>query len=315
MSDPKEFLWVESYRPHIIADCVLPKRIKATFQEYVNKKQIPNMMLTGGPGVGKTTAAIAMCEEIGLNYMLINSSKDRGIQVLRDTIVGYASTMSLTGGHKVIILDEADYLTPDAQAALRGTIEEFSQNCTFILTCNYKSKLIDALHSRMVIIDFNLTMDEKPAMATAFFKRLRKILTEEKITFDDPVLAKIVGMYFPDYRRTLGELQRLSVFGNIDESVLQQVAAVRNVKELISFLKDKNFKNVRKWVVENGDVDSTKIFRQIYDSIFDHMDGPSVPMAVIIAAKYQYQAAFVADQEINILAFLVELMVECVFIT
>jgi len=313
MSELKEFLWVESHRPKTIAECVLPARIKRIFQEYVNKKQIPNMILSGGPGVGKTTAAIAMCEEIGLNYMMINASRERGIDTLRVKVINYASTMSLTGGHKVIIMDEADSLTPETQLALRGTVEEFSSNCTFILTCNFKSKLLEALHSRMPNVDFNLTNDEKPGMAAAFFKRLKEILSLEGIKFTEPALVKIIQLYFPDYRRTLGELQRLSVAGHIDENTLSQVSDVRNLKELAGFLKDKNFGEVRKWVVENGDVDASRIFRKIYDALYEYMDSGSIPMAVIIISKYQYQASFVADQEINLVACLTEIMVECEF--
>jgi len=271
------------------------------------------MMLSGGPGVGKTTAAIAMCEEIGLSYLMINASRERGIDILRVKVINYASTLSLTGGHKVIIMDEADSLTPDTQLALRGTIEEFSSNCTFILTCNFKSKLLDALHSRMPDVDFNLTNDEKQGMATAFFKRLKEILMLEGIKYTDPALVKIIQMYFPDYRRTLGELQRLSISGLIDETILAQMSDVRNIKELAGFLKDKNFGEVRKWVVENGDVDATRIFRKIYDALYEYMVPAGIPMAVIIISKYQYQSAFVADQEINLVACLTEMMVECEF--
>jgi DNA polymerase III delta prime subunit len=313
MTDTNEFLFVEKYRPRTVAECVLPARIKRIFQEYVNKKQIPNMMLSGGPGVGKTTAAIAMCEEIGLNYMMINASRERGIDTLRVKVVNYASTLSLTGGHKVIIMDEADSLTPETQLALRGTIEEFSSNCTFIITCNFKSKLLDALHSRMPNVDFNLTADEKPHMAAAFFKRLQEILQAENITFTKDALIKIIQLYFPDYRRILGELQRLGSGGVIDETILAQVSDVRNIKELAGFLKDKNFGEVRKWVVENGDVDASRIFRKIYDALYEYMQAASIPMAVIIISKYQYQSAFVADPEINILAMLTEIMIECDF--
>jgi len=308
-----DMLWVEAYRPRTVAECVLPDRIKKTFQEYVNKKHIPNMMLTGSAGVGKTTAAMAMCDEIGLNYMMINSSNENGIATLRNKVITYASSLSLTGGSKVIILDEADYLTAEMQAALRGTIEEFSSNCTFILTCNFKSKLIEAIHSRMTVVDFTLTNKEKPVMAGAFFKRLKEILLDREVKFTEPALAQVVQLYFPDYRRTLGELQRLSVFGTIDETVLSQVSDVRNVKELVGFLKDKNFKEVRSWVVENGDVDPKRIFRKIYDSLYEYMDPSSIPIAVLLIAKYQYQSSFVADSEINILAMLTEIMIECEF--
>ena len=308
-----EYLWTEIYRPSKIEDCILPPRIKDYFLEYVKQGKIPNLMLTGGPGIGKTTSAIAMCEEIGLSYMLINASNENGIDVIRTKIINYASTLSLTGGRKVIILDEADNLTPANQSALRGTIEEFSNNCSFILTCNFKAKLMEAIHSRMSVIDFNLTKDERAQMATLFFKRLKNILGQENVEFDPKVLADIITRYFPDYRRTLGELQRLSVTGKIDSNTLAQLADVRNVKELIGFIKDKNFKEVRKWVVDNGDVDATRIFRAVYDALNDYMNPSSIPMAIIIIAKYQYQNSFVADVEINLVACFTELMVECEF--
>lgn len=311
----EEFLWVEAYRPKTVEDCILPDRIKETFKQYISNKKIPNIMLTGGPGIGKTTAAIAMCEEIGMNYMKINSSDERGIGILRDKIVVYASTMSLTGGPKVIILDEADYLTNVAQAALRGTIEDFSHNCTFILTCNFKSKLIDAIHSRMAIIDFNLQKDEKPKMAAMFFRRLKQILTTEKVTFDSPTLIKIIERYFPDYRRTLNELQKLSVFGHIDEKTISEMAEIRNVESLIGYLKNEDFAAMKKWVTDNGDVDHSTIFRKVYDSLYDYMEASTIPLAIAIIARYQYQAAFVLDQEINLVACFAELMVECTFKT
>lgn len=311
MSDLRDSLFVEKYRPRKIEECILPQRIKVAFQKYVDDKSVPNLMLTGGAGVGKTTAAIAMCEEIGLNYMLINSSKERGIAVLREQVVNYASTLSMTGGKKVIILDEADGLTLDAQTALRGIIEEFSINCTFIATCNYKAKIIDSLHSRLVSIDFNLTKEEKPKMALAFFKRIKSILKNENIPFEDAVVAKIIQKYFPDYRRTLGEFQYLSQFGKIDNDILSQLSDVKNLSDLVKFLKDKNFKDVRKWVTDNGDVDASRIYRALYDALSSYFTPESVPMAVLIIAKYQYQSAFVADQEINLAACLTEIMVEC----
>lgn len=309
----KEFLWTEKYRPHKVSDCVLPDRLKNTFQEYVNRKEVPNMMFSGGPGIGKTTLAMALCDEIGLDYILINASNERGIGTLRDKIVNFASTMSLVGGRKVIILDEADYLTAEAQAALRGTVEEFSNNCTFILTCNFKAKLIDAINSRMVSVDFTLANSEKQGMATAFFKRLKQILVTEEVEFDAAILARIISMYFPDYRKCLGELQRLSVFGKIDESTMQYVSDVKNLKDLMAFLKDKNFKEMRKWVIDNSDVDQSKIYRKVYDSLSDYLESSSIPQAVIILAKYQYQGGFVADAEINLVACMTEIMVECAF--
>ena len=307
----REFLLSEKYRPQKISDCILPERLKKVFQEYVNKKTIPNLMLTGTAGVGKTTAAIAMCEEIGLDYIFINSSEERGIDTLRTKIRGYASTVSFSGSQKVIILDEADYITPEAQAALRGAIEEFSSNCSFIFTCNFKSKLIDAIHSRCSVIDFTLNNDEKPKMAAQFYKRLCEILTKESITFDKTVVAKLVEKYFPDYRRTLNELQRYASSGNIDLSVLNQVSNIKNMSDLMKYFKEKNFGEMRKWVVTNSDIDTTRIYRKIYDTLYDYMKPESIPQAVVIIAKYQYQSAFVPDQEINLVACLTELMVDC----
>ena len=308
-----EYLYVEKYRPHKIEDCILPDRLKKVFQEYVTEGNIPNLMLTGTAGCGKTTVAKAMCEEIGCNFLFINSSDERGIDVLRTKIKGYASTVSLTGGRKVIILDEADYLTPEAQAGLRGAIEEFSENCSFIFTCNFKARLIDALHSRCSVVDFALKGDEKAKMAAQMFKRLSVILKEEGITYDKDVLGKIVQRYFPDYRRTLNELQRYSTSGNIDAGVLSQVESVRKLDDLIKALKDKDFSTMRKWVVNNSDIDQNRIFRTIYDSLYEILKPNSVPELVLILAKYQYQAAFAADHEINLLACLTEIMVDCEF--
>ena len=306
-----EYLYVEKYRPHKIEDCILPDRLKKVFQEYVTKGDIPNLMLTGTAGCGKTTVAKAMCEEIGCNFLFINSSDERGIDTLRTKIKGYASTVSLTGGRKVIILDEADYLTPEAQAGLRGAIEEFSENCSFIFTCNFKARLIDALHSRCSVIDFALKGDEKAKMASQMFKRLANILTEESITYDKDVLGKIVQRYFPDYRRTLNELQRYSTSGNIDAGVLSQVESVRKLDDLIKALKEKDFSTMRKWVVNNSDIDQSRIFRSIYDNLCTYLKPESVPQAVVNLAKYQYQAAFVADQELNLVACLTEIMCDC----
>lgn len=306
-----EFLWTEKYRPKTVSECILPERLKKVFQEYVNSKTIPNLMLTGTAGVGKTTVAIAMCEEIGINYLFINSSEERGIDTLRTKIKNYASTVSLVGGRKVIILDEADYITPEAQAGLRGAIEEFSANCTFIFTCNFKSRLIDALHSRCSVIDFTLVNGEKPKMAALFFKRLGEILTTENIQYDKQVLIKIVEKFFPDYRRTLNELQRYAGSGSIDAGMIAQITDVKNLSDLIKNLKEKNFGGMRKWVVVNSDIDPARIFRKIYDGLYEYMKPESIPQAVVIIARYQYQSAFVADQEINLVACLTEIMVNC----
>lgn len=310
----ESFLWVEKYRPSTVNDCILPDRLKKIFQDYVNTKEIPNLMLTGTAGVGKTTVAKAMCAEIGVNHLFINSSEERGIDMLRTKIRTYASTMSLTGGKKVIILDEADYLTPEAQAALRGAIEEFANNCTFIFTCNFKSRLIEALHSRCSVVDFSLKRDEKQEMAAQLFKRMQFILSEESVKYDKEVLVKIIGKYFPDYRRTLNELQRYSASGNLDASIVAQLSDVRKIGDLVKHLKDKNFGDMRKWVVVNSDIDASSIFRKVYDSLFESFKPESIPQAVVIIAKYQYQSAFVADQEINLVACLTELMVECEFV-
>ena len=308
-----EYLWVEKYRPRKVADCILPERIKKVFEEYVKTNNIPNLMLTGTAGVGKTTVALAMCEEIGLDYLFINSSEERGIDVLRTKIKGFASTVSLAGGRKVIILDESDYITPDAQAALRGAIEEFSANCSFILTCNFKGKLIEAIHSRCSVIDFTLKSDEKPKMAAAFFKRIVDILAREKVEYDKQAVIKVIEKYFPDYRRTLNELQRYGVDGAINSGVLAQVNDVKNIADLVKCLKAKDFAEMRKWVVLNSDIDPTRIFRKIYDGMNEFLKPESIPPCVLLLADYQYKSAFVADQEINLVACLTQIMVECEF--
>ena len=310
----ESFLWVEKYRPSTVSDCILPARLKKIFQTYVDQKSIPNLMLTGSAGVGKTTIAKAMCDEIGLNNMIINSSDERGIDILRTKIKNYASTVSLTGGRKVIILDEADYLTPDAQAALRGAIEQFADNCSFILTCNFKARLIDALHSRCAVVDFPLTGGERQDMALQFFNRAQSILKSENVEYDKKVLAELVQKYFPDYRRTLNELQRFSKFGAIDQSILTQVSDIRKISELIAALKAKDFGTMRKWVINNSDIDPASVYRKIYDGLNEYLKPESIPQAVVIIAKYQYQSAFVADQEVNLVACLTELMVDCEYV-
>jgi len=306
-----DFLWVEKYRPHKIEDCVLPDRIKKAFQEYVIKGEIPNLLLSGPAGCGKTTAAMAMCDEIGCNYLFINSSEERGIDVLRTKVVGYASTVSLTGGRKVIILDEADGLTPDTQDALRGVIEKFAGNCSFIFTCNFKAKIKDAIHSRCSVVDFTLKSSEKPIMAAKMFKRVNEILKIEGVEYDKQVLIKIVEKYFPDYRRLLNELQRHAVSGNIDAGVVSQLDGIKSLSELIKALKDKDFGTMRKWVVVNSDIDPSRIYRSVYDGLNEYLKPESIPAAVVTLAKYQYQSAFVADQELNLVACLTEIMVEC----
>jgi DNA polymerase III delta prime subunit len=307
------YLWCETYRPRKISECVLPDRLKETFQEYVNTENVPNLMLTGTSGVGKTTVARAMCEEIGLNYLFINSSEERGIDTLRNKIVTYASTVSLTGGRKVIILDEADNITPDAQLALRGAIEQFARNCSFILTCNYKAKVIEAIHSRCSVIDFTLKADEKPKMAAQFYKKAVQMLADQSIRYEAPAVVAMINKFFPDYRRIVNELQRHSVKGVIDETILAQIADTRNMAELVSSLKNKDYSAMRKWVGTNSDIDPSRIYRKIYDGLYQIMKPKSIPQAAVILARYMYQAAFVSDQEVNLVACLTEIMVDCEF--
>ena len=305
-------LWVEKFRPKTIEDCVLPDRLKKPFQEYVKLGNIPNLLLSGGPGVGKTTVAKAMCIEIGCDYMVINGSDESGIDVFRTKIKNYASSMSLSGGRKVIIIDEADYLNPNStQPALRNAIEEFAGNCSFIFTCNYKNRIIEPLHSRCAVVDFSLKSDEKAKMATQFFKRIQTILQSENVEYDDAVIAELVKKHFPDFRRVLNELQRYSQFGKIDTGILAQIADV-SIKEVVKFIAAKDFGSIRKWVAIN-DLDGSTLFRKLYDAMYDVMKPTSIPQAVLILADYQYKAAFVADQEINTVACLTELMVNCEF--
>ena len=309
----EHLLWTERYRPQTIADCILPDRLKQPFQEYVNQHNIPNLLLSGGAGVGKTTVAKAMCNEIGCDFMVINGSDESGIDTFRTNIKNYASSMSLSGGRKVIIIDEADYLNPNStQPALRNAIEEFAVNCSFIFTCNYKTRIIEPLHSRCAVIDFNLKNGEKAKMASAFFKRVQSILQSEKIEYDDKVIAELIKKHFPDNRRILNELQRYSQFGKIDTGVLAQIGNVQ-IGEITKHIKDKDFGAIRKWVAST-DLDANTMFRQLYDSLYEVMKPQSIPQAVVIIADYQYKNAFVADTEINLVACLTELMVECEFV-
>jgi DNA polymerase III delta prime subunit len=309
----EHLLWTEKYRPKTVEECILPERLKQPFQEYVNQKQIPNLLLSGGAGVGKTTIAKAMCNEIGCDYMVINGSDESGIDTFRTKIKNYASSMSLTGGRKVIIIDEADYLNPNStQPALRNAIEEFAVNCSFIFTCNYKNRIIEPLHSRCAVIDFGMKNGEKAKMAGSFFKRIQTILQSEKVEFDDKVVAELVKKHFPDFRRVMNELQRYSQFGKIDTGILAQIGDV-SLTEITKFIASKDFSSIRKWVGSN-EIDSNTLFRKIYDSLYDVMKPTSIPQAVVILADYQYKAAFVADQEVNTVACLTELMVDCEFL-
>jgi len=307
----EHLLFTEKYRPKTIAECILPDRLKTPFQEYVNQNNIPNLLLSGGAGVGKTTVAKAMCEEIGCDYMIINGSDENGVDVVRYKITNYASSMSLSGGRKVIIIDEADYLSPNAQAAFRNAIEEFASNCSFIFTCNYKNKLIDPLHSRCAVVDFTLKNNEKTQMAGQFFKRIQSILQSEEIEYDDKVIVELIKKHFPDFRRIINEIQRYSQFGKIDGGILSHIVEV-SLGDIIKYIKDKDFGAIRKWVASN-DIDATTFFRKLYDNLYDVLKPQSIPQAVIILADYQYKQAFVADTEINTLACLTEIMVSCEF--
>lgn len=314
MSNLNEALWCEKYRPHTIKDCILPEDLKNTFQQYVDRKEIPHLLLCGTSGVGKTTIAKALCEEVGCDFLMINGSDESGIDTFRMKIKNYASSVSFSGGKKVIIIDEADYLNQNStQPAMRAAMEEFAHNCTFILTCNYKGRIIDPLHSRCAVVEFKLKATDKPKMASQFMKRASSILKQEGVEFDVPVLAEVIKKHFPDYRRVLNELQRYGVSGKIDAGILSAVADI-SINELVKAMKDKNFSAMRKWVADNNDNDSVRIFRKIYDSLYDVMTKTSIPAAVILLARYQYQAAFVADQELNLVACLTEIMGECEFV-
>jgi DNA polymerase III delta prime subunit len=308
----EHLLCVENYRPQRVEDCILPDSIKSTFLDYVTRKEIPNLLLSGSAGVGKTTIAKALCEEVGCDYIVINGSDESGIDVLRVKIKNYASSVSLAGGRKVVIIDEADYLNPNStQPALRGAIEEFSSNCSFIFTCNFKNRIIDPIHSRCSVIDFKIN-GSKQKMAASFFKRVEWILEQEGITYDKEVVAAVITKHFPDNRRVLNELQRYSVSGTIDKGVLSNIADIQ-LDALVTSLKEKDFASTRKWVTSNLDNDPVKVYRKLYDGLYEVLKPQSVPQLVLILAKYQYQSAFVADHEINMVACLTEIMVDCEF--
>ena len=308
-----DFLFVERYRPQVIDDCILPDDTKKTFKEFVEKGEIPNLLLAGPPGIGKTTIAKALCNELGADFYVINGSDEgRFLDTVRNQAKNFASTVSLTGSskHKVIIIDEADNTGNDVQLLLRANIEAFYNNCRFIFTCNYKNKIIEPLHSRCAVIDFTIKGKQKAQLAGSFFKRLQNILDAEGIEYDQKVVAELVSKHFPDFRRVLNECQRYSTGGKIDAGILASFSDI-SVNELMKNLKEKNFPEVRKWVVANLDNDSSLILRRVYDALYDVLDGPSIAAAVLIIAKYQYQICFVADQEINLLACLTEIMCEC----
>lgn len=306
-----QFLWVEKYRPKKIDECILPDDQKETFKQILSKGEIPNMLLAGGAGQGKTTVARALCEELGCDYIIINGSEESGIDVLRTKIKSFASTISFTGKAKVVILDEADYLNPNStQPALRGFIEEFAKNCRFIFTCNYKNRIIPPLHSRTTVIEFKILSTNKPKVASSFFLRTKTILEKEGIKYDEKALMRLITRHFPDYRRILNELQRYSVSGTIDEGILIHLDDV-NIKELTISLKEKDFKKMRQWVVNNIDNDPKTIFRTLYDQLSKEVK--TIPQLILLLADYQYKAAFVADQEINLVACLTEIMATAEF--
>ena len=303
-----EFLWVEKYRPRTIDQCVLPKSLTKTFTDIAKSGELPNMMFSGTAGVGKTTVAKALCNMLELDYIVVNGSEEGNIDTLRGKIKQFASSVSLQGGYKVVILDEADCLNPQStQPALRGFIEEFSNNCRFILTCNFKNRIIEPLHSRCSVYDFAIPNSEKPSIAGGIFKRVTGVLDQENITYDQKVVAEVVQKYFPDFRRILNECQRYSVSGTIDSGVLVNLVD-DSVKGLISHLRNKDFKQMRKWVADNMDTEPHAIFRKIYDNMSDNLKPHSIPQIVLILADYQYKNAFVADHELNVVACMTEVM-------
>ena len=313
-SQDHQYMWVEKYRPQTIDDCILPDSLKQTFKDYVAQGQIPHMLLCGTAGVGKTTIAKALCNEIGAEYIVLNGSDTGGhIETLRTAIKGFATTVSLTEARKVVIMDEADYMqAASTQPALRNYMEEFSANCRFIFTCNYKQKIIEPLHSRCAVIDFKVENKDKQSIAAQFFKRATQILKQEGIEFDPKVVAELVTKYFPDWRRVLNELQRYSVSGKIDSGILVNMSH-DSFKDLVNHLKERNFTEVRKWVAKNSDADTTALFREVYDNAIEYIEPTTIPNLILVLSDYQYKAAFVADHELNIMAAMTEIMVQCKF--
>lgn len=313
-SRDEQFLWVEKYRPQNIDDCVLPEALKKTFKDYIAQGELPTFLFSGTAGVGKTTVAKALCNEVGAEYIMINGSDEgRSIDVLRTTIKSFASTVSLTEAKKIVIVDEADYMNAQSvQPALRNFIEEFSNNCRFIFTCNFKNRIIEPLHSRCAVVDFKIDTADKQQIAAQFFKRATQILKQEEVEFDPKVVAQLITKHFPDYRRILNELQRYSVSGKIDSGILVNMSE-ESFKDLIKNMKEKNFPEVRKWVGKNSDADTTSLFRELYDTAANIIEPASIPQLVLILADYQYKAAFVADHELNIMAALTEVMAQCKF--
>ena len=308
-----DFLWVEQYRPKTIDDCILPDSLKSLFLAFIKKGEISNMLFSGTAGIGKTTVAKALCNQMNCDWIMINGSEEGGIDVLRNKIKNFASTVSLSGGKKVVILDEADYLNPQStQPALRGFVEEFHKNCRFILTCNFKNRIIEPLHSRFSNIEFKVNPKDKPKLASRLFERAVYILKEQNVSYEDKVLVELITKHFPDFRKLINELQRYSVSGSIDAGILVNVSD-ENLKTLVTHLKGKEFSDMRKWVVNNLDNDPVKIFRKIYDTLYTNLEPSTIPHAVLIIADYQYKSAFVADQEINLVACLTELMSQVKF--
>ena len=310
----EEFLWVEKYRPKTIDECILPEGLKKSFQEFVDNQEIPNLLLSGSAGIGKTTVARALCEQLNTDYILINGSEESGIDTLRTKIKGFASTVSLSGGTKVVILDEADYLNPQStQPALRGFIEEFSGNCRFILTCNFANRIIGPLHSRCSVVEFKLPRGSAPQIAAAFMKRTQDILDGENIKYSPKIIADLITKFLPDWRRVLNELQRYGASGEIDEGILVNLSDV-NIDEICNLIKTKKYTEMRKWVVNNLDNDPPVLYRMLYDGLHKHLKSTSIPTAVLTIADYGYRSSFVADQEINLVACLIAIMADCEFV-